>query len=123
MTLRLLEKGFSFRQMVHMARMAVDSQRKALTLTLKAIYRRFGPIYLNREPTEFHLRSVVSQYDSRCFPGFMGQLECMQWRNCPVAYKGQFHNSKYIKLGRIRTYRNQPRKDLCWTKSRSEVVL
>ena len=103
MTLRRLATGLSFRQMDEMGRMSVESQRQAFIVTLKTIYRRFGPIYLNWKPTESQLRNVVRQYEERRFPGCMGAADCMHlnWKNCPVAYKGQYHNPKGGKLATI----------------------
>ena len=50
------------------ARMSDEAQRKTFLLTLKAIYRRFGLVYLNCRPIESELRSLVNQYDARGFP-------------------------------------------------------
>ena len=103
MTLRILATGLSFRPMDDMARMSVESQRQAFAVTLKAIYRRFGPIYLNRKPNERKLRTLVSQYEARGFPGCIGAVDCMHlhWKNCPLAFKGQYHNPKDGKLATI----------------------
>ena len=86
-----------------MARMSVEAPRQAFQLSLKAIYRRFGPMYLNRKPTESELWSIVKQFDARGFPGCMGAVYCihLHWKDRPLAYKGQYHNPKDGKLATI----------------------
>ena len=86
-----------------MPRMSVESHRQAFFVTLKAIYCRFGPIYLNRKPTESQLRNVVRKYEERGFPGCMGAVDCihLHWKNCPVPYEGQYHNPKDGKFATI----------------------
>ena len=86
-----------------MARMSVESQRQAFSTTLKAIYRRFGTVYLNRKPNEEELRTIVTEYEKRGFPGCIGAVDCMHlnWKNCPLAFKGQYNNPKDGKLATI----------------------
>lgn len=102
-TLRRLATGLSFRQLDDMCRMSTESQRQAFALTLKAIYRRFGPVHLNRLPTEIELRDIEQRYADKGFPGCIGAVDCMHlhWKNCPQAYKGQYHNPKDGKLATI----------------------
>ena len=62
MTLRRLATGLPYRQIDDMARKSVESPRQAYMLTLKKRHRHFGPMYLNRMPTECELRATTKQY-------------------------------------------------------------
>ena len=103
MTLRSLATGLSYRQMDDMARMSVESQHQAFMLTFNAIHGRFGPMYWNRMPTECELRATIEQYEACGFPVCMGAIDCMHlhWKNCPLAFKGQYHNPKDGKVTTI----------------------
>ena len=61
MTLRRLATSLCYRQMDDMARISVESQHQVFILTPRVIFRRFGPVYLNRKPTESELRTIVRQ--------------------------------------------------------------
>ena len=109
MTLRRLATGLSYRQKHDMARMAVEPQRQAFMLTLKAIHRHFGPMYLNRMPTECELRATTKQYEARGFTGCMGAVDCMHfhWKTVPFRLKGstttpRTENVRLLAVGTMR---------------------
>ncbi|XP_047973455.1 uncharacterized protein LOC125215918 [Salvia hispanica] len=52
----------------------------------------FGPEYL-RKPNADECQRLIDMHGRvHNFPGMMGSIDCMhsEWRNCPVAWKGQF---------------------------------
>lgn len=95
-TPRHLARGLSFRQLDDMVRMSPESQRQAFYSKCNAIYSRYPNIYLNRQLTNSELESIAEAYAEDRFPGFIGAVDCMHlhWKNCPKAYKGQYHNPK-----------------------------
>jgi len=99
-SLRRLGNKSSFQDFDDQARMSVESQRQAFETVLLAVRTRFGPRYLNREPSPAELRSIEQGYAARGFPGCVGCVDCMKlkWKNCPREWKGQFHNPKDSKL-------------------------
>lgn len=84
--------------------MSVESQRQYFMLFLRAVRALCGPRYLNREPTALELQQISDAYANRGFPGCVGCVDCMtiKWKNCPRAYKGQYHNPKDGKLAVLR---------------------
>lgn len=57
---------------------------------------KFGAEYLRRPNTE-DVHRLVNIGEARGFPGMLGSLDCMhwQWKNCPVAWKGQYTRGDY----------------------------
>ncbi|XP_047947605.1 uncharacterized protein LOC125193774 [Salvia hispanica] len=58
----------------------------------KGIRQVFGPEFL-RKPTPDECQRLLDMHGAvHSFPGMMGNIDCMhwEWRNCPVAWKGQF---------------------------------
>jgi len=102
-SLRRLGNGASFQDLDDQARMSPESQRKIFLVFLKAVRTRFGPRYLNREPTVAELQGISDGNAARGFPACVGSFDCMKlhWKNCPRALKGQFHNPKEGKLAVI----------------------
>lgn len=102
--LRRLGSGASFQDLDDQARMSVESQRRNFAIFLRAMRTRFGPRYLNREATSPEMQRITSAYGARGFPRCMGCVDCMtiKWKNCPRAYKGQYHNPKDGKLAVLR---------------------
>ncbi|XP_057439899.1 uncharacterized protein LOC130731648 [Lotus japonicus] len=51
----------------------------------------FGETYLRR-PNQEDITRLLQWGESRGFPGMLGSIDCMhwEWKNCPVAWKGQF---------------------------------
>lgn len=102
--LRRLGNGVSFADIDDQACMSIESQRQNFLLFLRAVRTRFGPRYLNREPTALELQKISDAYGARGFPGCVGCADCMtiKWKNCPRAFKGQYHNPKDGKLAVLR---------------------
>ncbi|XP_047951668.1 uncharacterized protein LOC125197017 [Salvia hispanica] len=52
----------------------------------------FGPEYLRKLNADECQRLIDMHGRVHNFPGMMGNIDCMhwEWRNCPVAWKGQF---------------------------------
>ncbi|XP_047964746.1 uncharacterized protein LOC125209178 [Salvia hispanica] len=58
----------------------------------KGIREVFGPEFL-RKPTPDECQRLLDMHGAvHNFPGMMGNIDCMhwEWKNCPVAWKGQF---------------------------------
>jgi hypothetical protein len=51
----------------------------------------FGAEYL-RKPNNNDIDHLLQMGETRGFPGMLGSVDCMhwEWKNCPVAWKGQF---------------------------------
>lgn len=101
--LRRLAEGCSFRTLDDNARMSKDSLKLYFNIFLDAMISRFGPKFLNREPSLPELRTITKQYEKEGFPGCFGSVDCMHlhWKNCPRAFKGQYRNPKNGKLATI----------------------
>ncbi|KAH1220991.1 hypothetical protein GmHk_12G034500 [Glycine max] len=58
---------------------------------VSGIYTIFGNEYLRR-PNNEDTERLLQMGAARGFPGMLGSIDCMQWewKNCPVAWKGQF---------------------------------
>ena len=95
-TLCKLATALSYAQQDDMARMCSKAQRDATKLTLHATYRRFGPVYLNREPTLVELSRTSAMYTDQGISGCIGAVDCMHLycENCTRDLKEQFHNLK-----------------------------
>lgn len=115
-SLRRLGNGLSFSQLDDMSRMSPESQREYFYKFLVAVVRRFGALFLNREPILGELRTIVGEYEDAGFPGCMGCIDCMHmhWKNCPKALKGQYHNPKDGKLATISCEALVDRNLYCW---------
>lgn len=61
--------GLSFEQLDDMSRMSTESQRAYFQRFLVAVFRRFGPMFLNREPELEELRQVILKYEDSGFRG------------------------------------------------------
>ena len=57
--------------------MSPESQCTAFWLALKAIYRHFGPVYLNRLPSLQEHRDLQDQFQKEGSPGCIGSVDCM----------------------------------------------
>ncbi|XP_047952479.1 uncharacterized protein LOC125198069 [Salvia hispanica] len=66
----------------------------ALRQFCNCIQAIFGPEYL-RKPNADECQRLIDMHGRvHNFPGMMGSIDCMhwEWRNCPVAWKGQSNN-------------------------------
>jgi hypothetical protein len=57
----------------------------------RGVIECFSPTYL-RKPTIEDIQMLLRIGEARGFPGMLGSVDCMhwRWRNCPVAWKGQY---------------------------------
>ncbi|RLM74303.1 hypothetical protein C2845_PM15G01620 [Panicum miliaceum] len=60
------------------------------------VIANFGETYLRR-PNKDDIQRLLHVGVARGFPGMLGSLDCMhwQWKNCPVAWKGQYTHGDY----------------------------
>jgi hypothetical protein len=73
---------------------------KSLRRFVKAAIEVFGDEYL-RSPNEKDIEQLLALVNERGFPGMLGSLDCMHWRNCPSSLQGQFsehHHTPTINL-------------------------
>ena len=63
---------------------------------VQGIRRIYGEKYLRR-PNDEDIQRILQVGEARGFPGMLGSLDSMhwRWRNCPVAWKGQFTRGDY----------------------------
>lgn len=98
--LRRLGHGRSFHDLEDQSCMSIEAQRQSFMFFLNSVSERFGPHFLNREPTVTELQRLSDSFAARGFPGCVGSVDCMKikWKNCPRAFKGQYYNPKDGKL-------------------------
>ena len=115
-SLRRLGNGASFSSLDDQSRMSETSIRTSFKLFCSAIKRRYGSIYLNRTPRVEELATLEQKYASKMFPGCVGAIDCMnlKWKNCPKAWKGQFHNPNASKLATIQVEAVSDMDLYCW---------
>ncbi|XP_058725623.1 uncharacterized protein LOC131596903 [Vicia villosa] len=58
---------------------------------VRGVNEVFRAEYLRR-PNNNNVEHLLQMGESRGFPGMLGSIDCMhwEWKNCPVAWKGQF---------------------------------
>ena len=66
---------------------------EAMKRWIRTIHGCFRDIYL-RQPTRADIEKQAQINTERGLPGMFGSLDCMHWswKNCPVAWQGQFQN-------------------------------
>lgn len=72
-------------------RLAQSTTLKSLEKFCNAVDLAFGEEYL-REPTAEDTKRLLTDAESRGFPGMLGSVDCMHWtwKNCPKGYQGQY---------------------------------
>lgn len=62
----------------------------------EGVIAKFGAEYLQR-PNAEDVQRLLNIGEARGFLGMLGSLDCMhwQWKNCPVAWKGQYTRGDY----------------------------
>ncbi|XP_042405049.1 uncharacterized protein LOC121995357 [Zingiber officinale] len=73
-------------------RIAETTAIQCLFSFCRCVIEVFGAQYLRR-PNAADIQHLLKMHEQRYdFPGMLGSLDCMhwQWKNCPVAWKGQF---------------------------------
>lgn len=63
----------------------------------------YGSAFFNRLPNADEHAAIEEEYARRGFKGCIGALDCCKvwWKNCPAAWKGQYHNPKEGRLSTI----------------------
>jgi len=63
-----------------------------------AIRSCYGKVFLC-QPTRQDLLKQLAINEARGFPGMFGSLDCLhwQWKNCPVAWQGQFQDKDGVR--------------------------
>ncbi|CAO2183307.1 unnamed protein product [Urochloa humidicola] len=77
-------------------RIAESTIIESLTKFCEGVIVNFGETYLRR-PNKDDIQRLLHVGVARGFPGMLGSLDCMhwQWKNCPVAWKGQYTRGDY----------------------------
>lgn len=72
-------------------RIAETTVIECMNTFCRGVIECFGPTYL-RKPNAEDIQRLLHIGEARGFPGMLGSVDCMhwQWRNCPVAWKGQY---------------------------------
>ncbi|KAI3681348.1 hypothetical protein L6452_36140 [Arctium lappa] len=73
-------------------RVAESTAIECLNFFCQGVIQIFGKQYM-RKPNATDIQRLLQMHEQRHgFPGMLGSLDCMhwEWKNCPVAWKGQF---------------------------------
>ena len=102
--LRYLGTGRPHRDLDDNCRMSPESQRFYTRRFCEDVITIYGDAYLNRFPNQTELQTIADGYEKSGFAGCAGCVDCMclEWKNCPVSEKGQYHNSKDSKLATLK---------------------
>ncbi|KZV31562.1 hypothetical protein F511_07413, partial [Dorcoceras hygrometricum] len=101
--IRQLAYGVPVDNLDEYLRMGESTSIKRLFNFYEYVVELFGDRYLRR-PDANDIQRLLQMHEERHgFPGMLGSLDCMhwEWKNCPVAWKGQFtrgHGSPTIVL-------------------------
>jgi hypothetical protein len=89
--MRMLAYGTSADMWDENFRIAETTTIECMKYFCKGVIENFGEKYLRR-PTSEDIQRLLHIGEARGFPGMLGSLDCMhwQWKNCPVAWKGQY---------------------------------
>jgi hypothetical protein len=72
-------------------RIAETTVIECMNASCRGVIECFGPTYLRKPATE-DIQMLLHIGEACGFPAMLGSVDCMhrQWRNCPVAWKGQY---------------------------------
>jgi hypothetical protein len=72
-------------------KLAASTTLECLGKFAEGVIEVFGEKYL-RSPNQDEIEHILQVNESRGFLGMLGSIDCMhwQWKNCPVAWRGQF---------------------------------
>src|ERR1044072_1338602 len=89
--LRMLAYGSSADSVDEYVRIGESTLVECLEQFVNGVYAVFGAEYLRRSNSE-DIANLLQMGQRRGFPGMLGSIDCMhwEWKNCPVAWKGQF---------------------------------
>ncbi|XP_058725973.1 uncharacterized protein LOC131597284 [Vicia villosa] len=89
--IRMLAYGSSADIVDEYVRIGESTAIECLERFIMGVNEVFGAEYLRR-PNNNDVEHLLQMGESRGFPGMLGSIDCMhwEWKNCPVAWKGQF---------------------------------
>jgi len=72
-------------------RIGESTAMECLDKFVRGVHQIFGAEYL-RKPNNNDIQCLLQIGEARGFPGMLGSIDCKhwEWKNCPVAWKGQF---------------------------------
>ncbi|XP_057444273.1 uncharacterized protein LOC130736458 [Lotus japonicus] len=89
--IRMLAYGSPADSVDEYVRIGESTAIECLKNFVEGVCAVFGETYLRR-PNQEDITHLLQWGESRGFPGMLGSIDCMhwEWKNCPVAWKGQF---------------------------------
>ncbi|XP_058767609.1 uncharacterized protein LOC131641324 [Vicia villosa] len=89
--IRMLAYGSSADIVDEYVRIGESTAIECLERFVRGVNEVFGAEYLRR-PNNNDVEHLLQMGESLGFPGMLGSIDCMhwEWKNCPVAWKGQF---------------------------------
>ncbi|XP_050877006.1 uncharacterized protein LOC127080747 [Lathyrus oleraceus] len=89
--IRMLAYGSPADLVDEYVRIGESTSIECLERFVKGVNVVFGAEYL-RKPNNTDVEHLLQMGESRGFPDMLGSIDCMHWvwKNCPVAWKGQF---------------------------------
>jgi hypothetical protein len=89
--LRMLAYGTPADELDDNLKLAASTTLECLGKFAEGVIEVFGEKYL-RSPNQDEIEHILQVNESRGFLGMLGSIDCMhwQWKNCPVAWRGQF---------------------------------
>jgi hypothetical protein len=89
--LHLLAYGFVVYSIDEYLKLARSTTLECLEKFCEGIIHCYGEEFC-RQPNVADTQRLQAKAEDCGFPGMLGSIDCMQWqwRNCPVAYVGQF---------------------------------
>ena len=88
-SMRILAYGVPADAVDEYVRIGESTARQALHHFCRAVIDVFGEYYL-QAPKADDVARFLQEGESRGFPGMLGSIDCMHWKNCPTSWKGQF---------------------------------
>ena len=86
---RMLAYGIPADAMDEKIRIAESSIIESLKRFVKAIAEVFEDEYL-RSPNDNDTTRLLALGEERGFPGMLGSIDCMHWKNCPSAWQDMY---------------------------------
>ena len=89
--IRMLAYGTPADKLDENLKLAASTALECLGKFAQGVIEVFGEKYL-RPPNQDEVEHLLQVGESLGFPGMLGSIDCMhwQWKNCPVAWRGQF---------------------------------
>ncbi|CAK8543660.1 unnamed protein product [Lathyrus sativus] len=96
--LRILAYGSPVDSVDDYVRIGESTTLECLDRFIIGVCTIFGAQYMRR-PNNEDIARLLQINAARGFPGMLGSIDCMhwEWKNCPVAWKGQFSRGDHGK--------------------------